>query len=564
MKKIAALLVALTLMTLTACGPKQAEEGTSPSPSPSGSPTQETGQTAGNEKTLSLARFSEPKSLDPALVESEDDVMMCAHLFEGLMRWEDSGETTEDGQHTARLALGQAERYERTVAEDGTITYTFTLRPDAYWSDGKKVEAEDFVTAWRRLANSQGSAMYSYLLVDVKNAMDIATGAAQYDALGVSAPDARTFVVELEREDLDFLEVCAHPATAPLRMDVLERYQNKEWCTQVLDWVSNGPYVMSGWSQYSTIRMSRNPAYSPRREGPDFLLWRYAADEAAALSALQAGTIDFSRRAPAEGREELAQAGTLRETDGAGTYYLNYQTTAAPFDDARVRQAFTLAVDRTELVALDPAGGKAAGGLVPYGMGEEDFRAAGGDYYSTDPADYKDNCDLARTLLAQAGYPEGKDFPEVTYLYNDVEVHQKVAEALQTMWERELGVKVTLQGEAWEDYLHELSEGEYSIAKASWIADRNDPGDFLYLCDPLSSETWYTGEEFGALLRRAEETWGEARTRLYHQAEDVVVGRDWAVCPLYFYANRYLISSRLEGVYLDALGRYYFGTASKK
>lgn len=573
--KIAAPLLALLLVLgLAACGRGgTAENSPAPteSPSPSPSPAPFTMRMSESKTTVSTAYFSEPQSLDPALVDGPDSIMLCAHLYEGLMRWEDSGEEAADGQNAARLALGQAERYEKTANADGTVTYTFTLREDARWSDGKAVTAEDFVTGWRRLANSTDSAAYAYLMSNVVNATEIETGAQSYDTLGVSAPDERTFVVKLVADSAEFLEYCAHPATAPLRMDILEKYQSKEWSTDASEWVSNGPYVLSSWSKYSTIRMARNWFYSPHREGPNAIVWRYMADEATALSAFQAGTVDFSRRVPATGREELAKADVLRETDSAGVYYLTYQSNAAPFDDARVREAFTLALDRTALAALDPMAGKSAGGFVPYGVYDapgaagEDFRTQGKDFYSTDREDYEENCRRARELLAQAGYPEGKDFPEVTYLYNTGDTHKKVAEAMKEMWETALGVKVTLMEESWEEYIFVGAHGGYSIAKGSWIADHNDPQDFLYLCTSISAGVWYENEDYDALLMRAEEAGGqEERMRLYHQAEEMLVGRDWAVCPLYFYANRYLVAPNLEGVYLTPLGCYYFDTATRK
>lgn len=575
--RAAALFTALCLaLGLAACGSDRGagtavpspSASPSASPSPSPSPTQTAQRSPGE---VSVALFSQPQALDPALVDGPDSIALCSHLFEGLMRWEDSGREAPGGQHMAQLAAGQAERYEKTVAEDGKVTYTFTLREDAKWSDGEPVTAQDFVTSWRRLANSQGSSAYSYLLGDVVNATQIAAGAASYDQLGVSAPDERTFVVELEQESLDFLEVCAHPATAPLRLDVLQK-EATQWSTNPRQWVSNGPYILDDWTSNGTIKLIPNRHYSPELDGPSAILFQSVSSDEAALSALQAGSIDFSRRAPAapEDKEALVQSGVLRNTDYAGVYYLTYQTGSAPFDDPQVRRAFTLALDRAALAALDPAGGSPAGGLVPNGVyssnepPEEDFRTQAGDYYSTDPEALEENRAQARTLLAQAGYPQGKDFPKVTYLYNKGEVHQAVAQAMKEMWEEALGVQVELQEETWDNYLHLISHGEFTIAKAAWTADRNDPADFLSLCDPSAAQGWYKNDDLGQLLTRAGQTDGDARNRLLLQAENLLLGRDWAVCPLYFYTSRYLISSALEGVYLTPTGNYYFTTAVRK
>ena len=543
---------------------------TAPSASPSPTPTPLTIQTSTSGSWVNVARFSEPHSLDPALVDDPDSVMMCAHLYEGLMRWEDSGEEASGGQGVARLTLGQAESYKKEALKDGGVRYTFTIRKDARWSDGRAVTAQDFVTGWRRLANSRDSAAYAHILSSVVNAVEIEMGTQPYDALGVSAPDERTFVVELVEDSPEFLEYCAHPATAPMRMDVLEKYQNKEWSTQPAEWVSNGAYVLSGWESYGAIRMTRNWLYAPHLDGPNVITWHYMADEAAAQAALQDGTVDFVRRTAADSREALERAGVLGQAEHAGLYYLAYQSKAEPFDDPRVRQAFTLALDRATLAELDPAAGDPAGGFVPGGIADaggvtgEDFRTTGGDFYSTERADYAENCKRARELLALAGYPEGEGFPKVTYLYNTGEVHQQLAEAMQEMWRTALGVEVTLQGERWDHYTSLFTEGKFSIARTSWTAEYNDPLDFLYLCAPMAAEVWYESEEFGALLDKAATAAGAERMRLAHQAEELLLGRDWAVCPLYFYADYYITAPNLTGIYRTPLGNYYFNTATRK
>lgn len=588
MKKTLSLLLSLVFVvsllagcgnpgTTTATPTPDANPETSGTPAPEGTPA----PSAGGPFEITLNIASEPQSIDPALNSAVDGAIMLGHMFEGLMKWKDSGVETPgaDGTCTnAELTEGQAESYEKVVNDDGTVTYTFKIRSDARWSDGKPVTAGDFVYSWQRLVTPETAADYNYMIDSVVNANEIMAGDMDPTELAVSAPDDSTFVVTLTSDLPYFLEVCAFPATFPVRQDVTTKEDgtpNDQWTFDVASYLSNGPYKLTAWNHNSEIVMEPNEQYyDVANLGPDKITFKLMDDQNAMLSGFNSGELDFIEDVPQAELPSLIASGDLKIVDYIGTYYVCYQTQKAPFDDPRVRQAFTLAVDRTFIVdKVTQAGQVPANGFVPAGVYDaagstgDDFRTVGGAYYSIEgDADYsyEANCEKARELLADAGYPNGENFPVVEYLYNTSDAHKAVAEALQNMWETELGVKVTLNNQEWAVFLQTRKDGNYSIARNGWIADYNDPMSFLdmWLTGGGNNDAQYANADYDAKIQEAKNTTDPAaRMQLMHDAEDIIMGQDWALNPLYFYTQKYMLSDRVGGMFYTPLGYFFFSYA---
>lgn len=569
MKKTLSLLLSLVFVvsllagcgnpgTTTATPTPDANPETSGTPAPEGTPA----PSAGGPFEITLNIASEPQSIDPALNSAVDGAIMLGHMFEGLMKWKDSGVETpgSDGTCTnAELTEGQAESYEKVVNDDGTVTYTFKIRSDARWSDGKPVTAGDFVYSWQRLVTPETTADYNYMIDSVVNANEIMAGDMDPTELAVSAPDDSTFVVTLTSDLPYFLEVCAFPATFPVRQDVTTKDDgtpNDQWTFDVATYLCNGPYKLTAWNHNSEIVMEPNEQYYDAANlGPDKITFKLMDDQNAMLSGFNSGELDFIEDVPQAELPDLIASGDLKIVDYIGTYYVCYQTQKAPFDDPRVRQAFTLAVDRTFIVdKVTQAGQVPANGFVPAGVYDaagstgDDFRTVGGAYYSIEgDADYsyEANCEKARELLADAGYPNGEGFPVVEYLYNTSDAHKAVAEALQNMWETELGVKVTLNNQEWAVFLQTRKDGNYSIARNGWIADYNDPMSFLdmWITGGGNNDAQYANADYDAKIQEAKNTTDPAaRMQLMHEAENIIMGQDWALNPLYFYTQKYMLS----------------------
>ena len=525
-----------------------------------------------NEITVNIA--SEPQTIDPALNSAVDGAIMINHMFEGLMRWVDSGVETagSDGTCTnAELSYGQAESYDKVTNEDGTVTYTFHLRDGIMWSDGQPVTANDFVFSWQRLVSPETAADYSYMIDCVVNANAIMNGELEPSELGVSAPDNKTFVVTITSDLPYFTEICAFPATFPVREDIVS---DSQWTYSPDTYISNGAYKMTSRVTNSEIVMEPNEYYyGVDTLGPDKITFKLMDDANAMLSGFNSGELDFIESMPTDEVAGLLASGDLKIVDYIGTYYVCYQTQKEPFDDPKVREAFTLAIDRTYIVEqITQTGQVEAGGFVPAGVYDaegatgDDFRTVGGDYYAPTDADYEANCERARELLAEAGYPNGEGFPVVTYLYNTDDSHKAVGEALQNMWQTVLGVTVQLDNQEWATFLQTRKDGDYSIARNGWIADYNDPMSFLdmWLTGGGNNDAQYSNAEYDALIQQAKASTDPAeRMQLMHDAEDIIIGQDYALCPLYFYTQKYMLADGIQGMYYTPLGYFFFDQCTR-
>lgn len=512
---------------------------------------------------------SEPMTMDPALNSTVDGGVMANHLFEGLMKWQDTGEEADGSDGTvdnAELTYGQAESYDKVENEDGTVTYTFHLRDGIKWSDGKDVTAGDFEYSWKRLVDPATAADYSYMLDSVVNANEIIAGEKDPSELAAKAIDDKTFEVTITTDVPYFEEICAFPATMPVRQDIIEE-KGDQWTFDPSTYISNGSYKLTEWTHNSQIVMAKNENYYDYENlGPDTITFKLMDDANAMLSGFKSGELDFIQDAPQAELPSLIASGDMKILNYLGTYYVCFQTQKAPFDNPKVREAFTLAVDRTYIVdKVTQSGQVEAGGYVPSGISDADggdFRAEGGDYYKPTDADYEANCEKARQLLAEAGYPNGEGFPVVEYLYNTSDAHKAVAEALQNMWEQELGVTVTLNNQEWAAFLQTRKNGDYSIARNGWISDYNDPISFLdmWMTGGGNNDAQYANPEYDNIIKQAKATSDATeRMKLLHQAEDILVGQDYVVNPLYFYTQKYMLADGIEGTYYCPLGYFFFG-----
>lgn len=543
MKKFLVLLLSLCMvLALVACGGGQTAKG-------------------GDDITVCFA--SEPSTIDPALNSAVDGAIMLHHAFEGLIKWVD------DGKGNAKLAPGMAEKWD--VSEDGLV-YTFHMREGALWSDGEPVTAYDFEYAWQRLIDPETAADYSYMIDCVLNAPEIIyDGTMEPKDLAAKALDEKTFEVTLHTAIPYFEEIAAFPAAFPVRKDIIEA-NGDQWTFDTATYIGNGPFMVSEWVHNSYIMMVQNPNYYDVASlGPKSIKFALMDDDNAMLAAFNSGELDFNEGYPIDEVPTLLESGQLKVADYIGTYYTCFQTQRAPFDNPLVRKAFSLVIDRNFIVnQITRAGQVAAGGYVPAGIYDaggpgSDFRAVGGDYYSLAAEEYAANCETARELLAEAGYPEGKGFPIVEYLYNTNDAHRAIGEALQNMWQTELGVQVTLSNQDWAVFLDTRKDGNYSIARNGWIADYNDPISFLdmWVTGGGNNDAQYENPEYDALITEAK-TSPDAAVRMtaMHAAEDILLGES-VVAPIYFYTQPYMVAETLKGWYYSPLGYFFFAYATK-
>lgn len=501
---------------------------------------------------------SEPQTIDPALNSAVDGAVMINHMFEGLYKWVD------DGNGNATLALGQAASVE--VNAEKTV-YTFKLRDDAKWSDGKAVTAGDFVYGWQRLVTPATAADYSYMADILLNANEIMAGEKEPTELGVKAIDDTTLEVTLHTACPYFEEIMAFPALMPVRQDMIEA-AGDQWTFDTATYIGNGPYKMESWEHNATIKLIPSETYYDYANlGPASITFALMDDANAIYAAYRSGDLNFIEELPVAEIPALLDSGELNIDPYIGTYYVCFQTQKAPFDDVRVRKAFSLVIDRNYIVEqVTQTGQVPATGFVPSGINDaagasgDDFRTVGGDYMDVSKEAYQANCEEARKLLAEAGFEGGKGFPVVEYLYNTSDNHKAIGEALQQMWQTELGVTVNLTNQEWGVFLQTRKDGDFSIARNGWIADYNDPMSFLdmWLTGGGNNDAQYSNPKYDELIQKAKATSDAAeRMSFMHQAEDILMGEDVVHGAIYFYTNKNM-NHGYEGMYYTPLGYYFF------
>ena len=491
----------------------------------------------------------EPATIDPAKNSAVDGATLINHAFEGLMKLDSEGKIVE----------GQAAKYE--VNKDETV-YTFTLRDDAKWSDGQAVTAEDFVYSWQRLVNPDTAADYSYMIDMVKNANEIMAGTEKdLTKLGIKALDEKTVEVTLTTPTPYFLEVCAFPATYPVRKDVVEASKDDTWATDPATYIGNGPYVLKSWEHQAKMTYVKNENYYDFKNlGPDTINFVLMEDKNTILSAFKNGEILFGDDLPSEEIDAMKDKGLYVESQ-LGTYFLSINVKKDVLNDVKVREALSLAIDRDYIVEKVAKGGQIpADTFVATGLTDADGKTQFHDNATKwyDVKDYKGNVEKAKQLLKEAGYENGKGLPSIELMCNPG--HEPIMEAIQNMWKENLGVTSTISSQDWNVFLETRKQGDFQVARDGWLGDYNDPISFIdmWVTGGGNNNAQWSNKEYDKLVKEIKSnTDKNKRYELMHQAEDILA-KDMPVIPLYYYTDLYLKSDKLEGMYTSPLGYKYF------
>lgn len=514
--------------------------------------TQSSGKT---EQTLRYNLGAEPKTIDPGITDTIEGLTVVGNTFEGLLRLDNKDNPI----------AGVAEKWE--TSKDG-LTYTFHLRKNAKWSDGKTVTANDFKYGWQRALDPKTASGYAYQLYYIKNGKAFNTGTAKAEDLGIKVIDDYTLQVTLEYPTSYFLSLTSFPTYSPVRKDIAEKDQTG-WCLKPETYVSNGPFKLTSWKSKDSMELVKNKNYwNSKNVKLDKLEFKLLDQPTSYLAAFQAGQLDFIDSPPAEQTPSLIKNGTAKTYPYLGTTYiaLNLSPKATSIDpevakalsNVKVRKALNLAINRDQLVKNITKGGqKPAAAFVCSGILEnksgKDFRNK--NYFKTE-GDVKE----AKKLLSEAGYPDGKGFPKLTYLYNTSDDNKNIAEAIQDMWRKNLGIDVDLQSQEKKVFMSTRDAKNYLTARANWIADYSDPMTFLdvYVSDGGDNITGYNNPEYDKYVKSAKlETDPAKRMALLHKAEDTLMN-DMPIIPLFFSVSVCCTKSYVKNIHKSALGMTLF------
>ncbi len=505
-----------------------------------------------NGVSFRVAMGSVPATLDPALAATDEEKTVVSHLFENLMKLQ------SDGNGGTTAVNGVARSYQCDTTAEGQETYTFKLRSSAAWSDGTKVTAQDFVYAWKRLADPATGSKNARILDMVAGYSAARTGE---DALQVSAPDDETFVVALSGRCPYFIDsVCTAAATMPVQSAAAAQ---ENWSMSPDTLVTNGPYTVASWENDTMLLQQTDGYHDARRLGPESISFRFTADAKTANSLYEKGDADFVLGLTDEAVAKKIDSWMPDYYPETSVVLLNQLSDLT--SNENVRRAMGLVIDRNAIAEL--LGSRthlAAEGLVTWGIRSttggqfRDFGSA----VDNDSENYEKNCQTAQELMKEAGYTATKltSLAPVIMLYESDGTTDSLALLLQKTWKEKLGLSVTLKGVSSEEITQALERGEYTLAALRVTSDRNDATGFLNRWRMGEEDNYanFTSSAYDMLLRvAAVSTSQEARDAYLEDAERLLIEKG-NVIPMYCSTRSWSLSDSFTGVFGDGLGRYFF------
>ena len=498
-----------------------------------------------------------PETLDPALNSAVDGGNMLITLFETLLIIDQDN----------KVQPGQAEKYE--VSPDG-LTWTFTMRDGLKWSDGTELNAKDFEYTFKRIADTNVAAPYAETVIGMIEGYKDAIDSKNPEKLNVKASeDGKTLTVKLAYPCSYFDKIVAFGTMSPVQKATVEK-NGDSWATKPETYVCNGPYTITEWTPSEKIVCKKNENYKGGWDSSkivnDKLTFLLLEDSSASYTAYTGGTAQLIKGVPTEEIPTLKKdkKDEFNVDPILGTYYLSMNLNKAPFNNKNVRKALSLAIDRDYVAntvmqgTYTPAYNYVGTGVddVETGKFLENSKAAnGGKTYISE--DYKANLEEAKKALAEAGYPEGKGFPTITYSTNDAGYHKALAEYLQKVY-KDLGITMNIDIVDWSSFTPKRRAGEYEMARNGWVMDYNDASNMieLFVSSNGNNDGKYNNPAFDKAMNDSKVADKTAHFAALHEAEKIV-SEDYGFIPVAYYNDFWLQSTSLKGTWHSLYGYWY-------
>ena len=498
-----------------------------------------------------------PETLDPALNSAVDGGNMLITLFETLLIIDQDN----------KVQPGQAEKYE--VSPDG-LTWTFTMRDGLKWSDGTELNAKDFEYTFKRIADTNVAAPYAETVIGMIEGYKDAIDSKNPEKLNVKASDdGKTLTIKLAYPCSYFDKIVAFGTMSPVQKATVEK-NGDSWATKPETYVCNGPYTITEWTPSEKIVCKKNENYKGGWDSSkivnDKLTFLLLEDSSASYTAYTGGTAQLIKDVPTEEIPTLKKdkKDEFNVDPILGTYYLSMNLNKAPFNNKNVRKALSLAIDRDYVAntvmqgTYTPAYNYVGTGVDDVDPGKflENSKAAnGGKTYISE--DYKANLEEAKKALAEAGYPEGKGFPTITYSTNDIGYHKAVAEYLQQVY-KDLGITMNIDIVDWSSFTPKRRAGEYEMARNGWVMDYNDASNMieLFVSTNGNNDGKYNNPAFDKAMNDSKVADKTAHFAALHEAEKIV-SEDYGFIPVAYYNDFWLQSTSLKGTWHSPYGYWY-------
>lgn len=561
-KRIGLLLTAGLILTAALSGCSKSSSPTEPQTIAQAESKPESGSAegtaaAGEEGTLADSQemtfvlSNEPDGIDPGVTNNSFAVPFILNCFEGLVSYDEKGEITP----------GNAVSWE---ASDDMTVYTFHLRDGLKWSDGTPLTANDYVYSALRVLTPATASQYVNMISDyVVNGQEYYEGKAKAEDVGVKALNDTTLQFTLKAPCPYFVDLASMWVYFPVEKATVEANGDK-WTANAHTYVSNGPFKVTQMNMGESYVLEKNDQYwDAANVTLKKLTFRYILDTSTALTAYESGEVDGIRTIPAGDIARLrADKAGLVTAPSYGTVYYNVNCAKEPYNNPLVRKALNLAIDRQSLIdnviQIDavPAYSFLSPGYVVDGKDILDGRS---DFDLSPTA----NVEEAKKALADAGYPDGKGFPTLELSFYSDDTTKKTVEAVKEMWEKNLGIKVDVNSAEWAVYYSAVQQGDYQVGAMGWSADYVNPMSFLPLLytKDVTNTAYYSNPKYDALVDQVKVEPDPVKFGELVKEADQVVSSDYAVIPLYYKANTYLIKNNIKGVYMTSSASLYFKNA---
>ena len=492
----------------------------------------QSGRTANThrEKLLVRGNGADPTTLDPTRAEDIHAFNILIDTFEGLVATDATG----------KVIPGVAESWQ--VSEDGLV-YTFSLRGNARWANGDIVVAGDFVRAFRHIASSGTASFYASLFDSIVNFGDAIAGDAPPDSIGVHALSATRLQISLSAPTHHFLELLALPTALPRHVSGNHL-------------VGNGPYRYADNDYVGGIELTRNPHYWDNAS-VYFETVRYLpiVDEMTEFNMFRTGEIDVTHNIPDQVvQSELAtNPAEVRIAPSLAFYYYAFDITNPPFDNASLRQALSMAVDRDAIVDMLGRGDTPAYSVVPPGVA-----GYSGTSYDWSSLSAVERLEMAQRLFADAGYSSSNPL-EITLLYDAGGIHEKVAIAVSSMWKQHLGIETVLEKREWQYFLDSRDQrSDWDVMRFAWFGDYNAASTFLEIFESDSPQNLagYSSQSYDSELRAAKSSRNpKAANEHMRLAEERLID-DFPIIPIYFFVSKHMVDESIEGFETNIVDRH--------
>jgi oligopeptide transport system substrate-binding protein len=490
--------------------------------------------------TLSTVISSEPPKIDWLLSSDSDSSWIEEHIMEGLVRFN----LQEPGLQLEPALATHWESFQ------GGRVWRFHLRRDVQWSDGVTFTIQHVLDAFKRILTPENAAIAVDNIFPIKNAKAFNAGQIKnFDQVGVKAVEPWVVEFELEQPMAFFPMLLTHHTTFPVRLDVIEKHQ--ELWTEPQNIVTLGPYRLIHWHHDSRMVLMRNDKYWGPAPAIRYLVFYMIGKPSTSLRMFERGKIDFIRDLPSSEIPRLREKPEFQSLPGLRLYYYGFKVNKPPFDQAQVRQAISLSINRKEVVKVLGGGQQALTSWVPTGMFGHDPTVG----HHFDPQQ-------AKKLLQESGWGKIENWPPVVLGFNTEEKHKQVAENIQAQLKRNLGLKIEVKNEEWKTFLNGLrSASAYNLFRLGWVADYADPHNFMAIMTSFSenNRTGWESPQYDTWVAQAlRETNPEKRLALYKKAQKLLVEDEVPVIPLFTDVNQLLVSQRIENYHNNVLDLYHF------